>query len=251
MSDSLETRQAEGKQGTLQLQVNGAGHVFNFPAQGNAAAHLQSIFGGKVYQPVGLKNLKPTRIIDIGANVGASAIFFHSRYPDAKIDCFEPSSTNFQYLTGNLADFPSVSLHPFGLYSASEDVTLLAGNSQCLQHSIFPSAEVSANGEQIHLKDAFVELDGIIEEQTLLKIDTEGCELPILTRLKTAFDQLKVIYLEFHSETDRIRIDELLRPTHGLWNATVKFPHRGDVCYVHRSLWENDPAISQWEIRTP
>ena len=42
--------------------------------------------------------------------------------------------------------------------------------------------------------------------QTIIKIDTEGCELEILDSIKTFFNQLQVIYLEFHSEKDRIRI---------------------------------------------
>ena len=47
---------------------------------------------------------------------------------------------------------------------------------------------------------------------------------------------------------DSKRIDNLLNQTHGLWNASVKHPHRGDVCYLHRSLWENNPDITMWEI---
>ena len=110
------------------------------------------------------------------------------------------------------------------------------------------NTEVSESGEQIQLKAAFDEVKEIIENQTVIKIDTEGCEFPILNSIKTLFNQLQVIYLEFHSEKDRIGIDNLLNQTHGLWNASVKHPHRGDVCYLHRSLWENNPDITMWEI---
>jgi hypothetical protein len=61
---------------------------------------------------------------------------------------------------------------------------LYQGKSQCLQNSIFASAEVSASGEQIQLKDAFDEVKDIIEDQTVIKIDTEGCELAILNSKK-------------------------------------------------------------------
>ena len=232
----------------LQLKLFNKPQDFCFPNEGNAAAHIQNILSGNVYKPLQLKDFSPTRIIDIGANVGASAIYFHSQYPNAQLTCFEPSTHNFHYLTKNLKDINHTTLHPFGLSNTTKSVTLFQGKSQCLQNSIFASAEVSESGEQIQLEDAFDELKKIIEDQTVIKIDTEGCELEILDSIKTFFNQLQVIYLEFHSEKDRIRIDNLLNQTHGLWNASVKHPHRGDVCYLNRSLWENNPEITQWEI---
>jgi len=232
----------------LQLKLFNKPQDFCFPNKGNAATHIQNILSGNVYKPLQLKDFSPTRIIDIGANVGASAIYFHSQYPNAQLTCFEPSRNNFHYLTKNLKDINHTTLHPFGLSNTTKSVTLFQGKSQCLQNSIFASAEVSESGEQIQLEDAFDELKKIIEDQTVIKIDTEGCELEILDSIKTFFNKLQVIYLEFHSEKDRIRIDNLLNQTHGLWNASVKHPHRGDVCYVNRSLWENNPEITQWEI---
>ena len=232
----------------LQLKLFNKTQEFCFPNEGNAAAHIQNILAGNVYKPIQLKGFSPTRIIDIGANVGASAIYFHSQYPNARLTCFEPSVKNFHYLTQNLKDIHHITLNFFGLSDTTKSVTLYQGKSQCLQNSIFASAEVSASGEQIQLKDAFDEVKDIIEDQTVIKIDTEGCELAILNSIKPFFNQLQVIYLEFHSEKDRIRIDNLLNQTHGLWNANVKSPHRGDVCYLKRSLWEGNPEISQWEI---
>ena len=232
----------------LPLKLFNTTRDFCFPDEGNAATHIHDILTGKVYKPVQLKDFTPTRIIDIGANVGASAIYFHSQYPNAQVTCFEPSTKNFGYLTQNLQDINHITLNPFGLSDTTKNTTLFQGKTQCLQYSIFKNTEVSESGEQIQLKAAFDEVKEIIENQTVIKIDTEGCEFPILNSLKTLFNQLQVIYLEFHSEKDRIRIDNLLKQTHGLWNASVKHPHRGDVCYLHRSLWENNRDITMWEI---
>ena len=231
-----------------QLKLFNTTRDFCFPDEGNAATHIHNILTGNVYKPVQLKDFSPTRIIDIGANVGASAIYFHSQYPNAQVTCFEPSTKNFRYLTQNLQDINHITLNPFGLSDTTKITTLFQGKTQCLQYSIFKNTEVSESGEQIQLKAAFDEVKEIIQNQTVIKIDTEGCEFPILNSIKTLFNQLQVIYLEFHSEKDRIRIDNLLKQTHGLWNASVKHPHRGDVCYLHRSLWENNPDITMWEI---
>ena len=63
----------------LQLKLFNKPQDFYFPNEGNAAAHIQNILAGNVYKPIQLKDFSPTRIIDIGANVGASAIYFHSQ----------------------------------------------------------------------------------------------------------------------------------------------------------------------------
>jgi len=189
-------------------------------------------------------------VIDVGANMGASAALFLSRYPEAKVICFEPHSGNFHdYLKRNLAGLPNVDCFNVGLFEKEDELILYDGATQCLQSSIFRSAEVKDTGERITLKDAFTEIQPRIDSNTLLKIDTEGCELPILKRIELLLTDIKVIYLEFHSEADRREIDELLSKTHGLWSGNVCSPHRGDLCYLHRDLWANSAEINKWRIQ--
>ena len=234
--------------GFIKVRLQASELSFNFPNQGNTAIHVKKILKGEIYPNLRRLGFKPTRIIDIGANLGATAILFHSQYPEAAIDCFEPNSSNFEWLKANLSSLPKVTLHPFGLFNEDKETTLFHGRNQALQGSIFSSAEVTTEGESIQLKDAREALTDCIETDTLIKIDTEGCELPILERLSSAFDQLKIIYLEFHSEQDRLALDALLTATHSLWHAAVQNPHRGDLCYVHRSLCENNPAIAALRV---
>lgn len=248
MPDPAQYNPSPPKEGVIQLKLFDADFSFKFPNQGNTVTHLQKILNGKVYPNLRGLGIKPTRIIDIGANLGASAVLFHSQYPEAAIDCFEPNAANLEWLRANLATLPNVTLHPYGLFNEDKETTLFHGRNQALQGSIFTSAEVTTEGESIQLKDAREALTDCIETDTLIKIDTEGCELPILERLTSAFDQLKIIYLEFHSEQDRIAIDALLAPTHGLFHAAILNPHRGDLCYLHRSLWETHPTIAAQRV---
>jgi hypothetical protein len=67
---------------------------------------------------------------------------------------------------------------------------------------------------------------------SILKLDTEGCEVPILTALQNYLPQTEVIYLEYHSEFDRRRIDSMLDRTHVLFHAAVFEPHRGTIGYI-------------------
>jgi FkbM family methyltransferase len=53
-------------------------------------------------------NLKPKFIIDGGANVGYSTVFFAHEYPNARIVAVEPESSNFDLLVRNVEAYPNV-----------------------------------------------------------------------------------------------------------------------------------------------
>ena len=48
----------------------------------------------------------------------------------------------------------------------------------------------------------------------ILKIDTEGCEVPILFSIKKYLTEIKILYIEYHSSIDRDEIRRLLENTH-------------------------------------
>jgi hypothetical protein len=72
-----------------------------------------------------------------------------------------------------------------------------------------------------------------IEAVDVLKIDTEGCEMPILKEMGEVLSSIKIIHLEFHSEDDRREIDRLLGDTHSLVVGKMWF-NVGTVTYVLR-----------------
>lgn len=71
-------------------------------------------------------------IVDVGANVGASVLFWKSIYPDAKIHCFEPIPSNFEVLSQNCAGLNEVTPHNEALGDATGEITFIhspgAGN---------------------------------------------------------------------------------------------------------------------------
>jgi hypothetical protein len=101
--------------------------------------------------------------------------------------------------------------------------------------SIGASTENQDEFDEIHLRNAAAWMDEqAIGHIDVIKIDTEGCELPILHCLADRATKAKLVYLEYHSDDDRRRIDSWLEPTHVLASAKASQPHRGDVCYVSR-----------------
>jgi len=231
-----------------QIQIGNVSHDVSFPDTGNAAWHIKNILSGKDY-PVLNSKFVPTRIVDIGANVGATSLFFTGRYPTAEIYCYEPSPTNLEFLQKNTSAQKNIQVFEYGLSDRDARTKLYLGRAQCLQHSIHPSLEVTENHEDIELRRASSELANVLQGRCILKIDTEGCEVPILRDLKDYFAVIDIIYLEYHSEQDRRSIDELLCPQFKLWHSEASVVHRGNQAYVSSRLLKEFPELEKWEVK--
>ena len=235
------------------VNIGGRDLAFVFPNSGNAKMHFQNILQGSDYPPLPDKwwTFSPTAIIDVGANVGATAFCFRQRYPEAPIYCFEPAAGNLKYLERNARLLDNVTVIPFGLYAEDLNANLFHGNVQCLQHSIFQSPEVnSADSEPIRLHDALEALRDKLVGRCILKIDTEGCEVPILRRIEPLLPNVDVIYLEYHHEQQRRLIDQML-PSYSVLSSTSKFLHRGNVMYGSERLVAEHPQLNSWGLTLP
>ena len=92
-----------------------------------------------------------------------------------------------------------------------------AGDDDCVQATIGKSAHAQESNEIVSLRSIAGWLDEAgIDVIDVLKVDTEGCELPILQNIKDRLPAIRLIHLEYHSESDRREIDRLLEGTHAL-----------------------------------
>lgn len=219
-----------------------------YPDTGNAGQHLQNILSGRDY-PLLDAPFEPDCIVDVGANVGATALFFAARYPSADIYSFEASPSNFEYLRHNTEAFATIHAFDFGLFDEDGEARLYLGASQCLQNSIHPSIEVREDFETIRLRKASAALSGVLQGRCILKIDTEGCETQILHDLGALLGAVDLLYLEYHSERDRRSIDRLLSPQFKLWHSHSEMVHRGNLAYVSERLLAEVPGLEQWEVK--
>lgn len=140
---------------------------------------------GKDYPvPRLLADYEPPVIVDIGANIGGSALYFHGRFPNARIHCYEPSPEPFALLRGNVAAFPSIAIHNFGIHDKTADLPLYGGTASNVQASFVASQQTTPAFESVKVRRARDVLDELGDVRDgILKIDTEGCELPILRDL--------------------------------------------------------------------
>jgi FkbM family methyltransferase len=206
------------------------------------------IFAGSTY-PIVPAVFGVKTVVDIGANVGAASVYLATAYPEARVYALEPAIFPLSLLRRNVATLPNVKVFSFGLHSSEKTVTLFHGRTDSVESSLSCSTRTTSESEQIHVVEASRFLSGQgIDQIDVLKIDTEGCEVPILRSLKAYLPDVKVLYVEYHSERDRRLIDIILAETHVLWRGHINFAYRGEFCYLKRELVPDESETHTCEI---
>lgn len=143
---------------------------------------------------------KADGIIDIGANIGVTALYFASLNPSAKIIAFEPHPKNYSRLQENirLNNFKNIETIQAGLGAKEQDLKLYEvdehnpGNNRILKNKIdVPSVDIHIFNldEFLSAKESF-NID-------FVKIDVEGYEYAVLLGSeKTLKQYLPLLFIE-------------------------------------------------------
>jgi FkbM family methyltransferase len=147
--------------------------------------------------------LRPEVILDIGSNIGGSILYFHRRFPGARIIGFEPHPETFAILQKNVADLSLVSVLNCGLGAASSRVTV---PTESINFGAFSTkgrrhGQTDQRGnvecELRRLDDVLHELG--IDKVDLIKIDCEGAEADVFAGLSPQIlESCKWIVGELH-----------------------------------------------------
>lgn len=121
---------------------------------------------------------KPSVIVDLGANVGYSSIWFHKFFPESRIIALEPESENFKFLSKNIEPFKRITAIKKAIWYQDED--LFIKNPEALSWS-FETSKFPKNGsiriEGISINTLMNQFD--LQKIDLLKIDIEGAEFDL------------------------------------------------------------------------
>jgi FkbM family methyltransferase len=198
---------------------------------------LKNIFNDNEYSlPNGFEIEDDGVIVDIGANVGAFAIYAKSWNKNASVYCFEPNPQVLPLLESNTQNFSNIDKKFVALGDTDGELTLtqhpINTGQSTTSHNVEGGKTLSV--EVQHAGRALQRAD--ITEIDVLKIDTEGAEVSILKGLKEFLPVTKVVMLEYHTEEDRRQIDNLLH-VFRLYSADVQqLWGIGTVKYVNQKL---------------
>jgi FkbM family methyltransferase len=132
-----------------------------------------------------------TRIVDLGANVGYSCLFWCQEYPEARVTAFEPHPKHLTAIAGHLStngfsDRVEIVGAAAGVAEATAYLTD-AGSSSTITNS--------SAGFAVPVVDVFQTLVGPID---ILKIDIEGGEYGLLGDQRFGSVQARIVVLEWH-----------------------------------------------------
>ncbi len=138
-------------------------------------------------------------IIDCGANVGLSSIWFSLQFPAARIIAVEMEAENFLRLQRNLEAFPNVK--PIHAAVWGEVTALRMRDQHAAAHAFSATLAIEDSAEQETMTSLTVR-DIIANEKVnhlfCVKLDIEGAEASVLDHDVGWIDGLALLVLELH-----------------------------------------------------
>lgn len=147
-------------------------------------------------------SLAPRLIIDGGANVGCSSLFFAQRYPNSLILAVEPEISNFKILYHNVKFAPNIVPIHAALWNRRASLMVENPKDEKWAFRIIEAGEKeSPKIRSVTIMDlmAIAKMEYI----DILKLDIEGAEKELFeSNYETWLDKVSVIIIELH---DRIK----------------------------------------------
>jgi FkbM family methyltransferase len=168
-------------------------------------------------------------ILDCGANIGLSVLYFKRLYPRARITAFEPDPNLFRVLEENVHGngFRDVELVNKAVWSSETVLNFAAEGGD--------AGYVGGNGgntmqvPSVRLRDHLAR--GPVD---LLKVDIEGAEVEVLCDCPDVLHNVKAVCLEYHSYQGRRQ---------GLGDLIKVFEDRGFRSHVGPVLHSKSPLV--------
>ena len=153
----------------------------------------QEIFTHKFYE---FKTDQPKPVIlDCGANVGMSVLYFKELYPQARVTAFEAEASIAMLLRDNLKSngIEDVQVVDKAVWIDEEGVPF--GSEASDSSSIYSESRQKQRVPSVRLRD-FLLAEKRID---FLKIDIEGAETEVLADCRDALGHVQNLFVEFHS----------------------------------------------------
>lgn len=185
----------------------------------------------------------PPVVVDVGAHCGVFAAYVRTAIsPRAVVHSFEPYPLHIDLLRQNTAALSGVTVHPFALSDRNGSTVLWLDPTSGAGHSTVPDRISTPAGQvEVPMRDAARVWDELgLSEVDVLKVDAEGQEVPILTRLGERLDRVKVVLVEYHTVADEARVRELLS-RHTLVRSFAHSEAVGTLHFVRSDLVSPPP----------
>lgn len=147
-------------------------------------------------------------IIDCGANIGLSVLYFKQLYPNADVLAFEPDGDNLALLEQNISvnKLTGVECRQSAVWVHNDDLLFEASGTQ-------GSGIVSEGGSANVVRIKAERLADVIAQKKVdfLKIDIEGAELEVVRDCAPFLHNVENLFVEYHGKAaEADKLSELL-----------------------------------------
>lgn len=142
-----------------------------------------------------LRSTSPKVILDLGANIGLSAVWYACRYPDARIVCVECEPANYDLLVTNTRGYEQIETLHAAVWSEPTAINVTDPGEGEWGYRV----EVGGRGAEVEA----VTVDGLmerfgLEQIDLMKIDVEGAEAAVFADPSAWIGRVDAIAAELH-----------------------------------------------------
>lgn len=141
----------------------------------------------------------PDVIVDAGANVGMTSIYFANLYPSARIIALEPIVSNFEVLLENTKGYTNIECLNVGLWSHKSELSFHGEAGKEWGYEVRERTSPSEGTiTAIGMRELLEDLD--LEAVDVLKIDIEGSEREVFDAADCDqwLSRVRALFIEIH-----------------------------------------------------
>lgn len=143
------------------------------------------------------KSINPSIIIDCGANIGLTSIYYKNKYQNAQIIAIEPEINNYSLLMENLKYYSDIICLNNGIWNRKCHLNIINENAPENSFVFNESSNCDNIIDAISINDIVNEYK--LNEIDILKIDIEGSEKMVFsTGCEEWLPLVKVLIVELH-----------------------------------------------------
>lgn len=198
---------------TFQVVLSGREYKITIRDNGMDMQILISIFALGEYE-FSHPFSSPSVVYDLGANIGLTAVWFSSKFPNAKFFGFEPVPENYNIALKNYSNV-SGKVFPIAISKQKGNIKMLidAENTGAHRLSIYGLSPISKIKDEIEVEvDSLENLiaSGFVPPPDFLKIDAEGSEVDILEGLGKFINNVAAMVIEPDAGDNEKRCKDIL-----------------------------------------
>jgi FkbM family methyltransferase len=157
---------------------------------------FHEIFAEKDYE-FACWDISPKLIVDAGANIGLTSLYFAEKFPAARIIAIEPETSNVELLRRNTRSKPNIKVVAGALWPRKTTLSMMDDNAEKWAYAVKEARPEDAGIEALTIPDILADTGA--EQIDLLKIDIEGAEKDLFTNgWEEWLPRVKRIVIELH-----------------------------------------------------